>query len=101
MSSVKLELLSLLLLAFAASQEKPARPVFTDVTKQAGISFKHCLGDDEISSIVEATGSEEKIQAILELLRPLGIKEIVRTGKVAMHRGLRHVTVREGKEHAA
>ncbi|MBZ5498668.1 MAG: CRTAC1 family protein [Acidobacteriia bacterium] len=57
MSSVKLELLSLLLLAFAASQNKPAPPVFTDVTKQAGISFKHCLGDDEISSIVEATGS--------------------------------------------
>jgi len=57
MSPVKVELLSLLLLAFAASQEKPTLPVFTDVTKQAGISFKHCLGDDEISNIVEATGS--------------------------------------------
>ncbi len=30
--------------------------------------------------IVEVTGSEEKIQAILALLGPLGIKEIVRTG---------------------
>jgi len=57
MSPVKVELLSLLLLAFAASQEKPTLPVFTDVTKQAGISFRHCLGDDEISNIVEATGS--------------------------------------------
>ena len=38
--------------------------------------------------IVEVTGSEEKIQAILALLGPLGIKEIVRTGKVAMHRGM-------------
>src|SRR5258708_5625253 len=36
------------------------------------------------SFIVEATGAEDKIQAILELLRPLGIIEIVRTGKVAM-----------------
>lgn len=53
------------------------------------------------SFIVEATGSEEKIQAILELLRPLGIKEIVRTGKVAMHRGLHQVPVRDAKEHAA
>jgi hypothetical protein len=57
MSPVKVELLALLLLAFAASQEKPTLPVFTDVTKQAGISFRHCLGDDEISNIVEATGS--------------------------------------------
>jgi hypothetical protein len=57
MRTVKLELLSLLLLALAAAQEKPILPVFTDITKQAGISFKHCLGDDEISSILEATGS--------------------------------------------
>jgi len=57
MRTVKLELLPLLLLALAAAQEKPILPVFTDVTKQAGISFKHCLGDDEISSILEATGS--------------------------------------------
>ncbi len=39
------------------------------------------------SFIVEVTGSEDKIQAIIELLRPLGIIEIVRTGRVAMHRG--------------
>jgi acetolactate synthase-1/3 small subunit len=53
------------------------------------------------SYIIEVTGDEEKIQAILELLRPLGIKEIVRTGKVAMHRGMRLLTVREGKDKAA
>jgi len=53
------------------------------------------------SYIVEVTGGEEKIQAILELLRPLGIKEIVRTGTVAMHRGVSVLGVREGKEKAA
>lgn len=57
MRTVTLVLLSLLLLTLAAAQEKPALPVFTDVTKQAGISFQHCLGDDEISNILEATGS--------------------------------------------
>src|SRR5574337_1240228 len=31
------------------------------------------------SYIIEVTGDEEKIQALLELLRPVGIKEIVRT----------------------
>ena len=36
---------------------------------------------------IEVTGDEAKISAILELLRPLGIKEIARTGKVALSRG--------------
>jgi acetolactate synthase-1/3 small subunit len=53
------------------------------------------------SYIVEITGDEGKIQALTELLRPLGIKEIVRTGKVAMHRGMRILGAREGKEKAA
>ncbi len=53
------------------------------------------------SYILEVTGDEGKIQALLELLRPLGIKEIVRTGKVAMHRGMRLLDAREGKEKAA
>ncbi len=39
------------------------------------------------SYVIEVTGDEEKIGAILGLLKPLGIKEVVRTGKVAMARG--------------
>ena len=35
---------------------------------------------------IEMTGDAEKVSAITELLRPFGIKEIVRTGKVAMAR---------------
>lgn len=35
---------------------------------------------------VQVTGDEKKIAAIIELLKPLGIKEIVRTGKVAIAR---------------
>jgi acetolactate synthase I/III small subunit len=42
---------------------------------------------DSRSFIVEVTGDEDKIDAILNLFKPLGIKEIVRTGKVALHRG--------------
>src|ERR1051325_11140213 len=40
-----------------------------------------------ISFILEATGDEGKIEAFIELLRPMGIQEIVRTGKVAIARG--------------
>src|SRR3989304_4442799 len=36
---------------------------------------------------LEVTGEETKIDAIIELLRPFGIQELVRTGKVAIARG--------------
>jgi acetolactate synthase-1/3 small subunit len=36
---------------------------------------------------VEITGDEGKVRAALDLLRPLGLKEVVRAGKVAMPRG--------------
>jgi len=36
---------------------------------------------------IEITGDEKKVNAILALLKPLGIKELVRTGQVAMIRG--------------
>ena len=34
----------------------------------------------------QVTGDEKKLEAFIELLRPIGIKEIVRTGKVAITR---------------
>jgi len=40
-----------------------------------------------VSYVLEATGDEGKIDAMLELLRPMGIQEVVRTGKVAISRG--------------
>ena len=33
---------------------------------------------------VEVTGDDDKIKAFIALVRPLGIKEIVRSGKIAM-----------------
>ncbi len=38
---------------------------------------------------IEATGNTEKIQALLRVLEPYGIKELVQSGLVAMERGLR------------
>ena len=37
--------------------------------------------------IIEATGSVEKMESLIALLRPYGIKELARTGRVAMARG--------------
>ena len=38
------------------------------------------------SYAVEITGSESKIRAVIDLLRPIGIKEVIRTGTIAMAR---------------
>lgn len=38
---------------------------------------------------IEATGNTEKIQALLRVLEPYGIKELVQSGLVAMERGLK------------
>ena len=41
------------------------------------------------SLIIEITGTEDKIDGLLEVLRPYGVLEMVRTGRVAMARGVR------------
>ena len=38
------------------------------------------------SITIEVTGTEEKVQGIMDLLREFGIKEIVRSGKIAISR---------------
>ncbi len=39
------------------------------------------------SLMIEATGTEDKIDGLVDVLRPYGIVEMVRTGRVAMARG--------------
>ena len=39
------------------------------------------------SLVIEITGTEDKIDGLLEILRPFGVSEMVRTGIVAMRRG--------------
>jgi hypothetical protein len=41
----------------ATDKAVPAIPVFTDVTEEAGIRFKHSFGDHDLSNIVEGTGA--------------------------------------------
>ena len=43
------------------------------------------VGRDSI--MIEVTGTDDKIDSLAELMRPYGIKEMVRTGRVAMVRG--------------
>ncbi|MCE2928834.1 MAG: acetolactate synthase small subunit, partial [Candidatus Caenarcaniphilales bacterium] len=42
------------------------------------------VADDTL--IIEAIGDNEKINAIIQILKPYGIKEVARTGSIAMSR---------------
>jgi acetolactate synthase-1/3 small subunit len=39
--------------------------------------------------VLEVTGDEGKIRAVIGLLKPMGVQEVVRTGKIAIARGQR------------
>ncbi len=43
---------------------------------------------------IEATGKADKLQALLKVLEPFGIKELVKSGMVAVGRGPRSITDR-------
>ena len=45
------------------------------------------VGPQEI--VVEISGRENKVQAFIERMRPYGISELVRTGRIAMTRSLK------------
>src|SRR5438270_12478676 len=53
------------------------------------------------SLVIEATGTEDKIDSLLEVLRPYGVIEMVRTGRVAMVRGTAPVKKRAAPRPAA
>jgi acetolactate synthase-1/3 small subunit len=41
---------------------------------------------------VEATGTEDKLEALLRMLEPYGVREMVQSGRVAIGRGPRSIT---------
>ena len=45
------------------------------------------VGVSQDSLTIEVTGTEHKIASLLDLVRPFGIKEIARTGRIALTRG--------------
>lgn len=50
--------------------------------------FRANIVDVSMESLtIEVTGDEEKLDSLLNLLRSFGIKEVVRTGRIAMTRG--------------
>ncbi|MDW5551480.1 MULTISPECIES: acetolactate synthase small subunit [Methanosarcina] len=81
----------------AVERELALIKVSADVTARAEIIqianiFRARIVDVSPKSVtVEVTGDEGKIDAIEKLLRQFGIKEMVRTGKIALVRGSKKV----------
>ncbi len=58
-----------------------------DISQIAHIFRANIVDIAQQDLIIELTGNESKIEALIKLLRPYGIKEVARTGTVAMLRG--------------
>ncbi len=58
-----------------------------EVLRIADIFRAKVIDVTPLSFVLEATGDEGKLEALTELLKPIGIQELVRTGKVAIARG--------------
>jgi len=71
----------MVLIKVAPKQEDKA-----EVLRIAEIFRGRIVDSSQKTYTIEVTGDEKKIEAIVELLKPMGIKEFVRTGKVAIIR---------------
>lgn len=47
---------------------------------------------DHDSVVIEATGSTDKLEALVRLLSPYGVRELVRSGLIAVGRGAKSIT---------
>ena len=55
--------------------------------------FRSKIVDVDVDAItIEATGSPEKLAAMVRLLQPYGIRELVRSGMIAVGRGAKSMT---------
>jgi acetolactate synthase-1/3 small subunit len=58
-----------------------------EILRTADIFRAKVVDVTQATFVLEVTGDEGKIEALIELLKPMGIQELVRTGKVAIARG--------------
>ena len=72
-----------LVLAKVAANEK-TRP---EITQIAEIFRAKIVDVAETSMTLELTGEESKVEGAIKLLSKFGIKELVRTGRIALQRG--------------
>ncbi|MEK7396341.1 MAG: acetolactate synthase small subunit [Candidatus Poribacteria bacterium] len=61
--------------------------VRSEIIQLADIFRSSIVDVSHESLVISATGDEDKVNALIEMLGPYGIREIARSGKVAISRG--------------
>jgi acetolactate synthase-1/3 small subunit len=69
---------------FKVAAEGTAR---SELLEFAQIFDAHVVDVTKRSVVIEVTGSQEKVEAFEQLVRPYGLIEMMRTGEIAMSRG--------------
>jgi acetolactate synthase-1/3 small subunit len=64
-----------------------------EIIQIAEIFRAQILDAAETTLVLQAVGDEDEIERLLRLLRPYGIREIARTGRIALARGVGSTTV--------
>ncbi len=72
----------LMMLRVAATPEKRA-----EIIELVGLFRGRVIDVAKQSLTIELSGTEHKLEALIDLLRPYGIRELARTGVIAMQRG--------------
>jgi len=67
--------------------------VRSDVINYADIFRARVVDVSSESLMVEITGTSDKINAFLDLMKPFGVKEVARTGITALSRGVKSVKI--------
>jgi acetolactate synthase-1/3 small subunit len=57
-----------------------------EVLSLVGVFRAKVVDISQTGMIIEASGNKEKVEALIELLRPMGIRDITRTGCIAIGR---------------
>ena len=63
-----------------------------DILKMAELFRAHVVDVQPTTLIFEITGDDEKVTALMRLLKPYGILEVIRTGLIALERGENTIT---------
>ncbi len=74
------------LVLIKVSTENNTRPEILEIVS---IFRANIVDVSKKSLVIEITGTSRKTQALEDLLRPYGILELVRTGKIAINRGMK------------
>jgi len=67
-------------------------PARSEIMQMADIFRAKIIDVNSQMMTIETTGIEDKVNALIELLKPFGLKEVVRTGKIALSRGSKAIS---------